>query len=474
MEFKRRPRDTRELLSGEWRLASVKEVRDNMEQIRKEGILQSWDIARLLDGWMDGPGYRYNTGIEFRRGIGHMLLVKTTVERHPCGQFTEGMYSGVKLNSQGRKTALLFSFEDKFTEVMCFVLKNIAESFMTPVTRQAELDHLTKILEENFSHRRTILHYAADQPGNAHAQDIVKLILEMFLCGKELIKAADKYGRTALHFAALRGNVDLCNLLMVKKCGLKADEKDRNGENVLHFAVKGNKRDKVEKLLEVNEVRGLVASRDSKGKTPLHKAAANGSNKIIEFLVRGMEGVSLDQYISQADLFGQTALHEAARNGHEETVECLLVLGSKPLSERSSDGKTVLHFSAQFPDQDKAKGIAKKVLQYCQSDQEKSLLLWAWATGIGTAEKCAQFSPDVVTYLSEQRTRAAGSSPNLLVSAIKLGYDTMAWELIKRDSNTDLSTSGLTTEQQQCVNKLSWGYASVLGVDVTLSIFPYY
>ncbi|GLJ20051.1 hypothetical protein SUGI_0363620 [Cryptomeria japonica] len=204
MEFKRQKRNPELFISKkwrEWRLASVDEVRMNIEKIKNEEILKSWDIVRLLDGWVDGPGYRYNSKNEYRANMGEMLLVKTNVSRPSDNIFNEKIYSGLELKSEGLKAALLLSCDDKITEVMCFVLMSIIKCFKEPKLRQEELDGLTKSLNETFNQRRTVLHYAADQPHNSeHAICVAQLLLKNFEFGKELIKSADKYGRTALHF----------------------------------------------------------------------------------------------------------------------------------------------------------------------------------------------------------------------------------------------------------------------------------
>ncbi|GLJ20059.1 hypothetical protein SUGI_0363760 [Cryptomeria japonica] len=375
MEFKKLKRNSELFLSDEWRfwrLASVDEVKRNLETIKQEQILDSWDIARLLDGWVDGPGYRYTIKNEYKPTMGHKLLVKSPVSRPSDGKFYEEMYSGVDLNSEGLKAALLLSCDDKITEVMRFVLKSITDRFQDEGERQKELDRLSDSLKETFSHRRSVLHYVTDQPHNAkHAEYVTELVLTNFEFGKELIKVPDKYGRTSLHFAALHGHIYLYTFLM-SECGLKADGKDRNGENILHFIIDSNNIDGVVRLLEIKEVKSLIASQDAKGKTPLHKAAANGNREIIYFLILQL-GRSSEEYVRRADLFGQTALHEAASGGHQEAVEHLLEMGSRPLLERNSEGKTALHYSVQISNQQKAKEVAGILLQHYKSNEEKSL-----------------------------------------------------------------------------------------------------
>ncbi|GLJ20062.1 hypothetical protein SUGI_0363870 [Cryptomeria japonica] len=463
MDFRKIERSAEQILSDDlsyWRLASVAEVRDNMDRIKKERILDSWDIARLLDGWVDGPGYRYTIENEYKPNMGHMLLVRTKTPRASDGKFIEEMYSGVELNSKGRKAALLLSCDDKITEVMCFVLMSTIDRFVETGERQSELDRLTESLKQTFYHRRTVLHYAADQPHNGeHARCVADLILSNFEYGRELIKAGDKYGRTSLHYAAHHGHIGLFHFLIVN-CGLDADEKDRNGENILHLAVNSNKIEVVNLLLTIMDgLKNLVASQDAKCKTPLHKAAANGNTHIICILLQCMNELGKSGLFRQADLFGQTALLEAARGGHKGAFRNLLQIGSKPLAERNSEGKTAQHYCVQLKDEDAATDMVSMLLDHCLPE-ERLLLLSASATGIGTAEQCAE-SAYVQSFLKQQRESevTAGSSRDLLLSAVTLGYDKMAWELINRGANTsqlhnyNFSNSEVSDARQQRIKK---------------------
>ena len=85
MEFQRATRDANLLVSGEWRLASVEEVKRNLEEIKSQGILERWSILRLLDGWVMGSGYNYEIqqGYKSNTVMGNMLLLKTATSRPP-------------------------------------------------------------------------------------------------------------------------------------------------------------------------------------------------------------------------------------------------------------------------------------------------------------------------------------------------------------------------------------------------------
>ncbi|GLJ54956.1 hypothetical protein SUGI_1179900 [Cryptomeria japonica] len=147
MEFQKLSRDVN-LISCEWRLASVDEVRSNFEEIKSQaGILQQWSILRLLDGWVAGFGYNYELeqGYKSITTMGEMLVVKTNISRPPNGLFNPEMYSGVELSAQGREAALLLSVDDKITEVVLFVLYLFAKD----AERLAELEKLILKIKED-------------------------------------------------------------------------------------------------------------------------------------------------------------------------------------------------------------------------------------------------------------------------------------------------------------------------------------
>ncbi|XP_059075643.1 uncharacterized protein LOC131040826 isoform X2 [Cryptomeria japonica] len=161
--------------------------------------------------------------------------------------------------------------------------------------------------------------------------------------------------------------------------------------------------------------------------------------------------------IRQPDFFGQTALLEAVRRGHCEAVRYLLDKGSRPLFERNSEGKTALYYSVHIADKQAAIQMAEILLNHYTSREERLLLLWASAIGMGTAEQSAESSPELHNFLMQQRELAAGSSSDLLFSAIKLGYEALAWEFIDRGANTsqidNLADRDLSDVERERFNK---------------------
>ena len=122
--FKMLSRDPH-LIEGQWRLASVEEVRSNLEEVK--AILKEWSIVRLLDGWVMGSGYKYELQQGYKCGMSDMLVVEMNKIRPQDGRFDSEMYSGLELTAQGRQAALLLSADDKITEVIHFVLHLFAK-----------------------------------------------------------------------------------------------------------------------------------------------------------------------------------------------------------------------------------------------------------------------------------------------------------------------------------------------------------
>ncbi|GLJ54951.1 hypothetical protein SUGI_1179790 [Cryptomeria japonica] len=144
MEFKKVSRDA-QLISGEWCLASVDEVKSNLEEIKRQGILDTWSILRLLNGWVTGSGYGYELLQGYKSGMGEMLLVKTNTSRPSNGLFDPEMYSRMELSAEGREAALLLSVDDKITEAVHFVLYLFAKD----ADRLAELEKLILKIKED-------------------------------------------------------------------------------------------------------------------------------------------------------------------------------------------------------------------------------------------------------------------------------------------------------------------------------------
>eukprot|EP01018_Ginkgo_biloba_P010706 Gb_03697 [translate_table: standard] len=262
--------------------------------------------------------------------------------------------------------------------------------------RKGYVDLLDKLLEnganllDSDGDGKTALHYAADGDDDV----LLHYMLRSYGRTEEqkiyLTKVVDKNGRTVLHAAASRGHEFLCFILLNIHSGLYMC-KDRDGQTPLHYAVKQNKEDVVNTLLEESSEKDIhkVDLRDLSGMTPLHMAAAQGSLKLVKKLLSCLQDPQ--KYVRIGDFLGETALHKAARIGHIQIIRKLSESGSQPLQERDCDGKTAFHYAVQVKNRDDAVAIAELLLEKCKSNEEKILLLWTSAAGIGTAEESLRY-----------------------------------------------------------------------------------
>ncbi|KAH7652308.1 26S proteasome regulatory complex subunit PSMD10 protein [Dioscorea alata] len=142
------------------------------------------------------------------------------------------------------------------------------------------------------------------------------------------VKDANK--RTALHFAAREGRIEVCKYLL-EDLKLDVDVKDEDGETPLLHASRQGHFDVAKYLLE----QGADPSISSDlGATPLHHAAGIGNIELLNFLLS--KGIGAD---SQSD--SGTPLVWAAGHGQQEAVKILLENSANPNIE-TDDGITPL------------------------------------------------------------------------------------------------------------------------------------
>lgn len=226
----------------------------------------------------------------------------------------------------------------------------------TPVMLAAQCNcyDTAKVLLENRanvdvrdSENKTVLHYAIG------SSDIVKEILKD-LKANSLIRAKDRLGNTPLHYAACKGCVKDASIILMKyRAG--ATITNGAGETPLHIAARYGCVSVAKKLMEGRGKR-TVNGNDVYERTPLHLAAQQGHDELVEFFLK--KGGKID-----SDVHGQTPLHYAALQGSKRSAE--LILASKPESLNVTDKNqnTALHMAA--------KGGHAEILKYLLSKSEQ-------------------------------------------------------------------------------------------------------
>ena len=175
----------------------------------------------------------------------------------------------------------------------------------------------------------------------------------------------DKYGRTAMHYSALRNDTSTLHaLLLHEKVSKVINAPDKYNESPLDLAIKQNagsavallvfygaedKKGSARELLKLSARGGSFAavkvlldknSKDSKyGRTPLHWAVWRGEEAAAELLLQK------DVNVEAQGNDGLSALHLAAGSGCDSTIGFLGRRLGADINARTEGGQTALHLA---------------------------------------------------------------------------------------------------------------------------------
>ncbi|PQQ13128.1 hypothetical protein Pyn_19794 [Prunus yedoensis var. nudiflora] len=109
----------------------------------------------------------------------------------------------------------------------------------------------------------------------------IKTLESMILENGDAIKEADAIGWTPLHYAALKGNLEATELLLLgKHDGSASYMLDKSGMSALHVAALAGHEEVMEKLIRRHpDICDLV---NHKGQTALHIAVLAGQETVVE------------------------------------------------------------------------------------------------------------------------------------------------------------------------------------------------
>jgi ankyrin repeat protein len=177
----------------------------------------------------------------------------------------------------------------------------------------------------------TALYYAA---AAGHEEVVAFLKAKQARCD-----TMDDKGMTAIMAAAGRGHVRVVHMLLQDLALGAVHQSDLGGKTAMHWAAVGGS---VEMMTYLMSKGASAATRAAWGVTPLMMAAMSGHVGVVQMLVERVHQVNLEE----AHAGGQTALHLAASYGHADTVAFLLSKQAEP-NVRDIENKTPLVRAAQ-------------------------------------------------------------------------------------------------------------------------------
>lgn len=148
----------------------------------------------------------------------------------------------------------------------------------------------------------------------------------------------DDSGWTPLHIAASAGDFEIFKLLATHDPQPDYNQQTSTGQTCLHYAVSKNHAPIVEFLLK--DLHASATIKDQKRQLPLHRAAAIGSEKLVQMLVETGKSP-----LNMTDAFGLSALHHSLVEGHADVALQLVKYGAN-WQQKTSDGESAFDIAA--------------------------------------------------------------------------------------------------------------------------------
>jgi ankyrin repeat protein len=284
------------------------------------------------------------------QGLEERIEMKWTPLMEACGEGKVGLVREIVQHMEGQeleetdkrgRTAVHWAALSGHNEVVAILLSKGAQTHIrddhhdTPLMLAAARGHLGVVqliiqhtggqgLDATDAHGRTALHWAVLR---GHEAMVTFLLTQ----GAQAINA-DSSGMTPFMSAAAGGHVGMAQLFLELQGGHGLDEGDDTGRTALHWAVRGGHTEVAAWLLR-NGARASV--RDGGGMTPLMKVGQSGRLGALQILLQEVG----EQGLRERDVFGQTVLHRAVISDHEEAVQALLLADADP-TIKDDEGKT--------------------------------------------------------------------------------------------------------------------------------------
>ena len=235
--------------------------------------------------------------------------------------------------------------------------------------------------------------------------------------------ARDKNGQTALHIAAAKGHEEIAEHLL-NEYFADVHAKDNDGNTALHLAATAGKFDVVKFLLELGADPSL---QNHKGKTSAGSAEENSHisdylKEQIQLNLNFLQAVHEEKYekikifltqgaqINTRDEKGQTALHIAAAMGNRKILDHLLCELDSDTNAQDHEGNTALHVAAAKGDAETAFDLLNfginTEIKNRKNEQAEDMpstiraMMLVWSSKKNISDREFRFIKDTLKYLS--------------------------------------------------------------------------
>ena len=193
-----------------------------------------------------------------------------------------------------------------------------------------------------------------DQIHNAAKDGDFEKIKVLLSSNPDLINSQDDFGATPLHWAGVRGHVNISMYLI--KNGADVNIKENHGAPPLHWAAHFDHTNVIYALISKG---AKVDEKNMMGRTALHVAARRGCLKVVKVLIE------LNSDINAQTKQGQTSLHIAAQYGHKNVYAFLLSEGAlRNIKDEKGKVPSELYYERPKPIQIDRKKYANYVGKY--------------------------------------------------------------------------------------------------------------
>ncbi|XP_010267785.1 PREDICTED: ankyrin repeat-containing protein At5g02620-like [Nelumbo nucifera] len=319
------------------------------------------EMLKRCDSLLKQTNSKGDTALHVASRMGHVEIVNILLNhdhQHGSSSWRGDMEEGqneenemeevlIRMKNKENNTALHEAVRHGNTQVvevllrrdddLACIVNSASESPLYLAAENGSLEILKTILAiaavivEGGPDGRTPLHAAAIR---GHFELVVEL-LNLKEC-PELIRRADAFKSTALHYASSAGNLNIVQAI------LQTDPSvtyllDEDGLSPLHYAAGSGHTPIVNKILEYcPDAAELV---DKSGQNSLHAAIENEEVEVVEALLKRSE---LDELINEPDNQKDTPLHLAVNKEKYAIVKLLLETSKVDLRAMNKDGRTAL------------------------------------------------------------------------------------------------------------------------------------